>query len=254
MTTRFMVFANRKGGCGKTTTAVNTAHALANKGRKVLLLDVDPQSHASISLNHGGHAEGGVFRLLAGASMKDVISNTSVPGLGLVTGSRDLTAFEIDNSVLPGSETRLSECLAGPVAEYDYVILDPPPTVGLLTVMSLVAAREVYIPMQTHFLAMEGLAEMMRLIYSINAAWNPNLRLMGLIPTFYNKSTRIAKEIGEEIVKNFGEDKLFPGIRMNVSLAEAPGHGKTVLDYAPNSLGAKDYTALADRIDAVKEK
>ena len=252
--TRFIVFANRKGGCGKTTTAVNVAHALAKKQKTILLLDVDPQAHATISLgNTEGTRNPGLYQLLRGESeLKDVIVPTSLERVSLIPSSRHLINFEAEFSCQEGSVIRLSEKLSGKVSEFDYVIFDPPPSAGLLMMSALAAAQEVYIPMQMHFLNLEGLAEMVRLIYTVNAAWNPNLRLAGIIPTFFNKNTRIAKEIMEDIATHLGEDKLLPGIRMNISLTEAPGHGKSVLEYAPESSGASDYIELADRIDAAE--
>ncbi len=250
---RFIVFANRKGGCGKTTTAVNVAHALAMKKKKILLIDLDPQAHATISMGKtpGSHNQGIVHLLKGEADLKDAIIRTDPDGVSLIPSSRELTSFEIEFSSEKGSEILLAQRLSGNIDEFDYLIFDPPPTVGLLTVSALAAAQEVFIPMQMHFLAMEGLAEMMRLIYTVNATCNPKVRMSGVIPTFYNKNTRIAKEITKDIVKNFGEDKLFPGIRMNISLAEAPGHGKSVLEYAPDSPGAADYMELAERIDSM---
>ncbi|QTA77934.1 AAA ATPase-like domain-containing protein [Desulfonema limicola] len=249
--TRCIVFANRKGGCGKTTSAVNTAHCLAAKGRKVLLIDIDPQAHATISTGKNPGAQSrGIYDLLTGqAGLEETITRTDLKNLSIIPSSPDLTAFEIDFSTCKGSENILSEKILSRAMEFDYLILDPPPTIGLLTVSALVAAQEVYIPMPMHFLAMEGLAEMMRLIYKVNALWNPELRMKGIIPTFFNKNTRLAKEITEDICKNFGKDRLLPGIRMNISLAEAPGYGKTVIEYAPQSSGAKDYMALAEKID-----
>lgn len=248
---RSIVFANRKGGCGKTTTAVNAAHALAIRDRRTLVLDFDPQSHATISLGLvPGKAVPNMAQVMSReASIFDVILETALPNLYIAPSSRELMAFEIDGPGEPGSETRLAETVQELAAHFDYLIIDPPPTVGILTISALAAVREVYIPMPMHFLAMEGLAEMMRLIYMVNANWNQNLVMKGVIPTFYNSNTRIAREIANEIVENFGADRLLPGIRMNISLAEAPGHGKTVLDYAPKSAGAEDYKALAKRID-----
>jgi chromosome partitioning protein len=243
---RMMVFANRKGGCGKTTTAVTVAHGLALNGRKVLLVDMDPQAHASISLRVSPEIpRSNVIHLLnRDATVKDVWIPTHIPDLSLIPASRELTAFEIKMRRDAGSEMRLAEILQPVLSEFDVVIFDPPPTVGLLMVSSLVAAREVFIPLQMHFLAMEGLAEMMRLIYLVNATWNPQLHLTAIIPTFFNRQTRLAREICADIKKNFGENKITTGIRMNISIAEAPGHGKTVLEYAPGSSGAADYRKL----------
>lgn len=248
---RRLVFANRKGGCGKTTTAVNVAHALAERGRRVLLLDADPQAHATLSLGIGPHQSApNMSHVMRGeAALSEAVRETPWPGLSIAPSDRDLMAFEIEGPNAPGAETRLAMHVHEAVGRYDYLIMDPPPTVGLLTVSALAAAGEVFIPMPMHFLAMEGLAEMMRLIYTVNANWNRNLAMKGVIPTFYNRNTRIAREIAGEIVENFGEDRLLPGIRMNVSLAEAPGHGKPVAAYAPKSAGAEDYAALAARID-----
>ncbi|OQY57918.1 MAG: hypothetical protein B6245_14570 [Desulfobacteraceae bacterium 4572_88] len=253
--TRLIVFANRKGGCGKTTTAVNVAHALAKKKKKVLLVDTDPQAHATLSLGYVSHSPSpGISALLRGeASFREAVTQTHIDGISLIASSRDLLCFETEFSASEGQgrERLLSDRLTGKADEFDYLIFDPPPTAGLLTRMALAAAREVYIPMQMHFLNLEGLAEMVRLIFEVNAASNPHLRLEGVIPTFFNKSTRIAKEVTADIIRHFGEDKLLPGIRMCISLTEAPGHGKSILEYAPGSTGASDYMALADQINGV---
>ncbi len=252
---RTIVFANRKGGCGKTTVAVNVSHGLCLLGRRVLLLDLDPQAHATLSLGiapvdvdrHVGHM------LEADADLSDIIMETGIPGLSVAPSARELMAFELSRAAHPGAETRLAERLSGRLTGYDYLIIDPPPTVGILTVSALVAASSVYIPMPMHFLAMEGLAEMTRLIYTVNANWNAGLRMRGVIPTFFNPNTRLARRISGEIRSLFGPDHLLPGIRMNVSLAEAPGHGRTVLDHAPKSAGAEDFATLARRIDSDTE-
>ncbi|MBF0495497.1 MAG: ParA family protein, partial [Deltaproteobacteria bacterium] len=134
-------------------------------------------------------------------------------------------------------------------AEFDYVIIDQPPTVGLLNLMSLISVREAIIPVQTTFLSMEGLAAMVRFIYQINATVNPDLKITGIIPTFYNRSTRLSHEVHLEMEKNFGKNLVLPPIRQNVSIAEAPGFGECIFKYASNSIGASDYRALVDVID-----
>ncbi|MBF0201340.1 MAG: ParA family protein [Desulfamplus sp.] len=249
--TRHIVFANRKGGCAKTTTAVNVAHSLALKNYRVLLMDLDPQAHATLSLGMVPNpGVPNIYTLLdGGANLEDVIYPSRIANLSIIPSSRNLSVVEIEGPCFSADEHRLSEVLHSKKMDMDYVIMDPPPSVGTLSVNALAASEEVYIPMPMHFLAMEGLAEMVRLIYQINAAWNPGLSLGGIIPTFYNKNTRITKEIEGDIVQTFGEKFLAPPIRQNVALAEAPGHGLTIFEYAPKSIGALDYDALASFID-----
>ncbi|MBF0378859.1 MAG: ParA family protein [Desulfamplus sp.] len=267
--TRYIVFANRKGGCGKTTTAVNIACIFSIKNKKVLLVDLDPQAHATLSLRINPDPEKpNIYNLLdKKASFKEVIQQViTTPkinchsitnkndekreksrskNLYIIPSSRNLSVVEMNAPRFSGDELYLAEILHNNASEFDYVIIDPPPSVGILSVSALVAAKEAYIPMPMHFLAMEGLAEMTRLIYQINATWNPELKLCGIIPTFYNKNTRITKEIASDIVNTFGTGRLAPPIRQNVALAEAPGHGCSIFEYAPDSIGAEDYETLA---------
>ena len=248
---RRIVFANRKGGCGKTTTAVNVAHALALLNHRVLLVDIDPQAHATLSLGISpDEPRPTVFDLLNGtAAAADVIMPTFAEKLLLMPAARDLIHLELNADPFQGHQTRLAEKLTALPPDLAYIVIDPPPSVGSLSINALTASREVFIPMPMHFLAMEGLAEMMRLIYTVNASWNPDLRLGGIVPTFLNPNTRIAREITGDIQQMFGEGKLLAGIRQNITLAEAPGYGKSVLEYAPKSIGADDYRLLAHQID-----
>ena len=250
---RSIVFANRKGGCGKTTTAVSVAHALVKRGSQVLLVDMDPQAHTTLSLGISPDSlAASVWDLLHGDLPHErVVLETHIPDLFLIPSSRNLTRIDIEPASHRITETALAEHLTHHARSMDYIIIDLPPAVGMLSISAMVAAREVFIPLPMHFLAMEGLAEMMRLIYTVNSRWNPRLRLQGIIPTFFNRNTRIAGEICREIIKNFGQDKLMPGIRMNVSLAEAPGSGTTIFEYAPKSIGAIDYGLLTDRIETL---
>lgn len=247
---RVMIFANRKGGCGKTTTAVNVAHGFAARGLKSLLVDIDPQAHSSISLRLSPEAaRSNVVHLMNGdVPAGEAVVKSHLNNLFVIPAARSLTAFEMRLARQPGCETKLAEAIQPLRTEFDVIVFDPPPTVGLLMISGLVASEEVYIPLMMHFLAMEGLAEMMRLIYMVNATWNSRLALAAVIPTFYNRQTRLAREICGDIANNFGTDKLAPGIRMNISLAEAPGHGKTISEYAPGSTGAEDYRLLTEWI------
>lgn len=253
---RLITFANRKGGCGKTTSVVNVAHGLVLEGHKVLLVDVDPQAHASITLGIRLANDGSprlTHLLSSEITAPEVICDTKIPGLSLLPSSRELGHFEMEFNGLPGSELILAEKLSGHLHDFDYVIFDPSPTLSLLMISTLIAAREVYIPMQLHFLAMEGLAEMMQIIYKLNASHNPDLRLHGIIPTFYNKKTKVARNIAAEICDTFGPDKLLPGIRNNIALAEAPSYCKTIFQHAPRSIGANDYKKLSQAIEGNKK-
>ncbi len=244
---RVIVFANRKGGCGKTTTAVNVAHGLVPHGR-VLFIDMDAQAHASMILRNSVNTRPNIISVLEKTIQLDkAIEPSRIAGLDLVSSSRNLGAYELSAGTREESELILAEQLSPILGRYDYIVIDPPPTLGILMVTSLIAAREVMIPMPMHFLAMEGLAEMIQVIYRLNATHNPDLRLKGIIPTFYNKKTRIAKNIIGEIKKNFGKFILLPGIRNNITLAEAPAYNQTIFEYSPRSHGAADYRELVER-------
>ncbi len=223
------------------------------KKRQVLLIDLDPQAHATLSLGISPDPQmPNIYNLLnKKADFAEVVQQTRIPRLSIIPSCRDLSMVEMDALKFSGDEMYLTELLHAQAPGFDMVIIDPPPSVGPLSVTALVAAQDVYIPMPMHFLALEGLAEMTRLIYQINAAWNPKLTLAGIIPTFFNKNTCITREISEDIIRTFGPDKLTPPIRQNISLAEAPGHGMTIFEYGSRSNGAADYDALAQFIDPV---
>lgn len=243
---RIIVFANRKGGCGKTTTAVNVAHALTAHGR-VLLIDIDAQAHASIIFAAGPQSTTTILEVLENKlSLTEVIKPSRIAGLDLVYATRNLGTCEFaagpddEQALVLAAQISLIQSL------YDYIIIDPPPTLGVLMISSLIAAQEVFIPMPMHFLAMEGLAEMMQVIYRLNASFNPALRLSGIVPTFYNQKTKIARKISAEIKANFGAGIMMPGIRNNITLAEAPAYKQTIFEYAPRSNGASDYRKLVE--------
>ena len=249
-----MVFANRKGGCGKTTSAVNVAAGLALAGRKTLLVDCDAQCHASISLGFSPYAETpSLYDVLTNesAKLKDVILPVSWhKNLFIVPSSNQLAAYELEGKRDPNTRSRLANLfVTADMMTFDYIVIDPPPTVGLLFVKALIASTEVVIPVQTHFLSMESLAEMVRLVYQVNATVNPNLRIIGILPTFYSRQIKLAKNVIKEIKQNFGDDMLLPLVRHDFSIAEAPGFGKCIFKHAPGSQGASDYAAVVEKID-----
>jgi len=254
MKQRRMVFANRKGGCGKTTSAVNVAAGLALAGRKTLLVDCDAQCHASISLGFSPYAETpSLYDVLADESAKltDVILPVKWPEkLFIVPSSNQLAAYELEGKRDPKTRSRLANLfLTADMMSFDYIVIDPPPTVGLLFVKSLIASNEVIIPVQTHFLSLESLAEMVRLVYQVNATVNPSLRITGILPTFYSRQIRLAKNVIKDIKTNFGESMILPLIRHDFAIAEAPGFGNCIFKHAPGSQGALDYAAVVERID-----
>jgi len=254
MRQRRIVFANRKGGCGKTTSAVNVAAGLALAGRKTVLIDCDAQCHASISLGFSPYAEiPTLYDALVDPqkTIQDILTPVNWPkNLFMVPASNQLAAFELEGKRDPETRSRLAKLLMSKgMHQFDYIVIDPPPTVGLLFVKSLIAANEVIIPVQTHFLSMESLAEMVRLVYQVNATVNPDLRIIGILPTFYSRQIRLANNVIQEVKKNFGQDMILPLIRHDFSVAEAPGFKHCIYKHAPESYGADDYATVVERLD-----
>ena len=251
---RIISVSNRKGGSGKTTTAVNLSAALACKGKKVLIVDADPQAHSTLSLGiTRSKTNGDLSSVLMGEKkLEEVMVKTDLATLQLIPATRRLMEYERNNSRIKDARMRLAECFGDVNGKFDYTFFDTPPTMSLMTVSSLIASREVYIPMQAHFLALEGLAEMVTLISRIQKHYNPELRLMGIIPTFYRERTRLSQAIMEEIKRNLGEQLILHPVRVNVALAEAPSHGKTIFQYKLKSRGASDYLSIANQIEELE--
>lgn len=251
---RTIAISNLKGGSGKTTTAVNLSAAFAQNGKSVLLIDADPQAHATLSL--------GVFKknikedlyslLIFGKNLKDVVVQTAIEQLKIIPSTRRLAYFERNYSHIQKARTILSTILTNIYGMFDYVVLDTPPNLTLMTLSALISSNEVYVPMQTHFLAMRGLVDIVRLLYKINQQYNPNLKLKGIIPTFFNKNTRVSKSILDEVRKNLGKNVLLHPIRNNIALAEAPRFGRSIFQYNAKSAGALDYLKVADQIENMK--
>ena len=253
--TRIFTISNQKGGVGKTTTAVNMAAALASKGLQVLVIDLDPQGNASTALNIE-HREGtpSVYNvLLEGASIAEVVQiSTEMPGLTCVPATIDLAGAELELVSVVARETRLKNALETYIntsmTPPDYVFIDCPPSLGLLTVNSFVAATEVLIPIQCEYYALEGLSQLLKNINLIKQYLNPTLELSTILLTMYDSRTRLAAGVAEDVRTHFADVTLDTVIPRSVKVSEAPSYSKTVITYDGSSPGAISYLEAAAEI------
>jgi chromosome partitioning protein len=247
-----VAFANQKGGVGKTTTAVNAAVSLAQRGYRVLLIDADPQGNATSSL---GIDKVGVGRsiydvLIDGLPLSEAISPSQRPGLDLVASTPMLAGAEIELVEAAGRETRLRGALAGLLTRYDVVLIDCPPSLGLLTVNALTAARSVVVPIQCEFLALEGLGQLMTSIDLVKRGLNPALDVTGVLMTMFDARTRLSAHVVEEVRRYFPHRMFRTVVPRSVRLAEAPSYGQAIVEYDPSSRGAAAYEAFVGELAA----
>lgn len=247
---RIYSLANQKGGVGKTTTAVNLGAYLAYCGKRVLLVDTDPQANATSSLGVDKNALArSVYDLLIGAeSATSLTLVTACMGLDLLPSSPALAGAEVELLHVIGRETRLRHALRQVSPRYDYVLIDTPPSLGMLTVNALTASDGVLIPIQCEYLPLEGLAQLLHTIELIRERLNPELIVRGLILTMYDRRTNLARQVVQEIHDHFPTTVFQSVIPRNVKLSEAPSYGEPILTYAPDSPGGMAYEALCQEI------
>jgi chromosome partitioning protein len=246
--TRIVAVANQKGGVGKTTTAINLAASVASRGYRVLLLDFDPQGNASSGVGYPrDRIELSVYDALLGeVALEDVIRPTEITTLFVAPATTDLVGAEIELIGATSRERYLADALAPVAAAYDYVIVDCPPSLGLLTLNALVAADSVIVPMQAEYFALEGLSALTSTIEKVRAAYNPRLQIDGVVFTMFDGRLSVANQVRAEVVRYFGAKVFEETVPRNVRLSEAPSHGKPVLLYDLRCQGTKSYLALAD--------
>ncbi len=246
---KVIAFSNQKGGVGKTTTCVNLAAFLAEKGKKVLIVDVDPQGNASSSLGiYDKKIKTSTYTLLCGdKETEECVISTELNNLFLVPSSQELAGAEIELAqVVIGRERVLAEKLEQSKGKYDYIFLDCPPSLGLLTVNALAACDGVVIPLQCEFFALEGMSQMMNTIKLVKKYLNKNIEVAGVVLTMYDGRAKLTKGVLEEIDKLFADKVFSVRIPRNVRLAEAPSYGKPINKYDNKCIGARAYSALAD--------
>jgi chromosome partitioning protein len=257
--TRVMTVANQKGGVGKTTTTVNLAAALAQSGLTVLVIDIDPQGNASTALGIDHHAEvPSIYDVLVeGMPMADVVQACpDVPGLYCAPATIDLAGAEIELVSLVARESRLNRALVAYFAEreasgaprFDYVLIDCPPSLGLLTVNAFVAAREVFIPIQCEYYALEGLSQLLKNIELIQAHLNPDLHVSTILLTMFDARTRLSADVAAQVREHFADVTLRTSVPRSVRISEAPSHQQTVMTYDPGSSGALSYLEAAKEL------
>lgn len=247
---KILTITNQKGGVGKTTTCVNLAASLAATKKRVLMVDLDPQGNATMGSGVDKHnLQHSSYELLTGKSTAEeaIIKNPQV-GYDIIGSNGDLTAAEVELLQLPRREFRLKTALASVVDKYDYILLDNPPSLNLLTVNALAASSGVIIPMQCEYYALEGISALIGTIDKINQRLNPNLRIEGILRTMFDPRMSLTKDVSNHLVDYFGEKVYRTVIPRNVRLAEAPSHGLPVLFYDKNSRGSVAYLALAGEL------
>jgi chromosome partitioning protein len=247
MSARIIAIANQKGGVGKTTTAVNLATSLAAVGKKVLLIDLDPQGNAStgLGIDRKNRAVSTYDLLFGGMTAANAAVKTRVPGLWVVPASVHLAGADIELVTAESREFRLREALRGGAGDYEYILIDCPPSLSLITLNALIAADAVLVPLQCEFYALEGLSQLVRTIDRVKAHFNPALEIQGVVLTMYDKRNNLSEQVAADVRAFFGPKVYTTIIPRNVRISEAPSHGLPAIVYDMRCPGSQAYIQLA---------
>lgn len=245
-----IALANQKGGVGKTTTSVNLGACLANEGQRVLLIDLDPQGNATSGLGvDKRQIEQSVYDVMINdVPLTDVIQQSSHQGLDIAPTTIELSGAEVELTSMMARETRLKDAFGDVRDKYDYILIDCPPSLGLLTINAFTAADSILIPVQSEYYAMEGLSQLMNTMKLVQKHFNRNLKIEGVLLTMFDKRTNLGQQVNSEVQKFFGDQVYKTIIPRNVRLSEAPSYGQAIIDYDPRSTGAKVYQQLAKEV------
>jgi chromosome partitioning protein len=244
--TRIVALANQKGGVGKTTTAINLGASLAACERRVLLVDLDPQANATSGLGLPKNEEPSMYSvLLDGLPMREVVRSTELPTLRLASSSVELVGADVELGNAVEREFRLRNALPDVINDYDYILIDSPPSLGLLTINGLTAAHSVLVPMQCEYFAMEGVSQLLNTIDRVRQSLNPALEIEGIVLTMYDDRMNLSRQVAQEVREHFGPKVYRTVVPRNVRLGEAPSFGKPIILYDIRSRGSEAYVSLA---------